>query len=523
MISVVLAAGSLSKELSLAVFSSSPLRIPLGSQVSTEVVVSREMTFSEECIVVVKSFEEVPGWLIRTLPEVSWVELDTQSRGSIGDSLLKALDSLSPKAGNQPLRVIFADTLSDIHGIDRVSVATPQFVEDWTFAPESLAVDVVDPRARVIDPRVITGAFVFGDLRDFREALVNAITSLSREEVADPVWLALRNYASAQDHPLEYFLDTEWVDVGHIDSLFTYRRTILAGRVTNNFSEKGLFIEKSSVHKEKLERESNWFGSVSPELFEFLPRVSLGSKEGYSIQFLKGLSLSEVLLFSEADQMTWDWIVSALGQWFEKTESFTNPTPDESVSDKWFREHFKSRISQLWDWAEVNPGLKFGLSSVDIESLDSEINRLSQILGSSKSVLIHGDLILSNIMVMSASRSIKLIDPRGGFEVESIYGPQLYDWAKLAQGIWGRYEEIVAGHFTLEKSLDNNGVEFWADSSRDANYSALETWFLSKCPDTSNSIKLGGLLLLSACPFHFEDRDRVGAMTLMGLKMLEIR
>ena len=520
MISVVLAAGRLPTEFARFIFSDSPLRIPLGNRASIEVVITRELELSEKCVVVVNDLQEVPRWLKNKLPKVHWVERLTEPAGSIGKSLLSALDSALSPSADQSLRVVFADTLSEIVGLDRVAVAKTDLVEDWTFAPESLARDVVDPRSRVVDPRIITGAFSFSQLELFRDKLRSALESLSGDESAEPLWLSLREYAASEAMSLEYFDDVNWVDFGHIHSYFSYRRQSLTGRATNNFTENGIFIKKNSSHVKKLRMEANWFGEVPADLFEFLPRVSLGASTGYSIQFLQGLSLSEMLLFSEPDPSSWDWVVRRLDDWLAASSACVNPNPDGNASEAWFVSHFSSRTSQLSDWVSSHGEDQLGLFPFDPRGFRVEMERLCQLLGNSKSVLVHGDLILSNIMANAEKKSLKLIDPRGGFDVESVYGPQLYDWAKLAQGIWGRYEELVTGQFTLEGQGKRQKIDFWSDTARMNNYEVLQAWFMSRCPDPENAIKLAGLLLLSACPFHFEDKDRVVAMAIMGLDLL---
>jgi hypothetical protein len=129
--------------------------------------------------------------------------------------------------------------------------------------------------------------------------------------------------------------------------------------------------------------------------------------------------------------------------------------------------------------------------------------------------IIHGDLVFSNTLVRPQDGVGKLIDPRGGFFEPSLFGDALYEWGKLAQSIFGRYDSILSGDF-----LHNGGeIVFKFDSIRHSSYRKLEDWFLSACPRPEISIRLGGILMLCAIPFHSERRDRQLALSQVGKQL----
>ncbi|ECP3589223.1 hypothetical protein FZH48_26620, partial [Salmonella enterica] len=66
-------------------------------------------------------------------------------------------------------------------------------------------------------------------------------------------------------------------------------------------------------------------------------------------------------------------------------------------------------------------------------------------------IITHGDFCFSNILYDFRSQRIKLIDPRGiNFYNElSIWGDIRYDLAKLNHSVIGRYDLIIAEHFSL--------------------------------------------------------------------------
>ena len=115
---------------------------------------------------------------------------------------------------------------------------------------------------------------------------------------------------------------------------------------------------------------------------------------------------------------------------------------------------------------------------------------------------------------------IRLIDPRGGFEAPSIYGPQIYDVAKLGHSIIGNYDLILADMFVLEK----HDTQFYFNVFRDTDYDSIvkEFWnqFINKRIGKHEVLITTGLILLGIPIFHIENSDRAKAMYIQGLLLL---
>jgi hypothetical protein len=153
--------------------------------------------------------------------------------------------------------------------------------------------------------------------------------------------------------------------------------------------------------------------------------------------------------------------------------------------------------------------------------IDKAVASVSTLMRRQQSVVVHGDLIMSNVLVSERDRLFKLIDPRGGFSSQSIYGPPLYEWAKMAQSIFGRYEEILCGEYLWIEGEGLGSVSFFEDTQRNSNYEKMQHWFERTCPNLVEAVQLAGLLLISAVPFHLEDPKRSLAMISRGLEMIE--
>ena len=111
-----------------------------------------------------------------------------------------------------------------------------------------------------------------------------------------------------------------------------------------------------------------------------------------------------------------------------------------------------------------------------------------------KKVIIHGDTVLSNILINTYEK-IKFIDMRGSLNgVLSIYGDWLYDWAKLYQSLVG-YDLI----------LNNKTI---TNKYQDKMIGLFKKHFLSKFTqeDFQNLKTITKSLLFTLIPLHNNDK-----------------
>jgi len=134
--------------------------------------------------------------------------------------------------------------------------------------------------------------------------------------------------------------------------------------------------------------------------------------------------------------------------------------------------------------------------------------------------LLHGDFCFSNILISEDLKRIKILDPRGGFDEPSIYGPKAYDIAKLSQSAYSWYDKIVEGHYHLLRS--DNGYELallgedWTIDARIAFDPMLETFDL-----TENDAKiLAGLMLAGTPALHLDDPEKAISLALNAVLLL---
>jgi hypothetical protein len=135
--------------------------------------------------------------------------------------------------------------------------------------------------------------------------------------------------------------------------------------------------------------------------------------------------------------------------------------------------------------------------------------------------VLHGDLCFSNILVDRDNlNDLKLIDPRGGFDVPSTKGPVIYDFAKLAQSVYSWYDKIVEGQYSLTRNeggylLSPLGHP-WGVLAALGFSDTVEKFNLSE----GDAKLLGGIMLSGTPALHLDDQDRAVALALNAALLL---
>ena len=115
----------------------------------------------------------------------------------------------------------------------------------------------------------------------------------------------------------------------------------------------------------------------------------------------------------------------------------------------------------------------------------------------------------------------KLIDPRGRFKTQTIYGDPRYDIAKLRHSIVGLYDFIVAGLYRLNECNDN---KYEIQVSTPILTERLEPFFdelvVEYGYDRKDIKLIEALLFLTMIPLHSDDVKRQQAFYLTAIKKL---
>lgn len=125
------------------------------------------------------------------------------------------------------------------------------------------------------------------------------------------------------------------------------------------------------------------------------------------------------------------------------------------------------RKKEIEPLLESLPTIEY-VNGLKIDSFDTVLNRVKKIvldyIEKKKEYtysFIHGDLNFSNIMIHPVSKDIRLIDPRGYFGKENIFGWKEYDEAKLYYGLSGYDNFNFDIHFQPSNiSTEKDHIEF---------------------------------------------------------------
>ena len=117
------------------------------------------------------------------------------------------------------------------------------------------------------------------------------------------------------------------------------------------------------------------------------------------------------------------------------------------------------------------------------------------------------------------SNTLKIIDPRGNFGSDGVYGDIRYDLAKLNHSIYGKYDFIVNGLYSLK--YNNNDFKYIIyDNKRHEDILELFKNKLDQNKFNYNHIlAITALLFASMIPLHNENLNNQIKMYLIATKL----
>ena len=130
--------------------------------------------------------------------------------------------------------------------------------------------------------------------------------------------------------------------------------------------------------------------------------------------------------------------------------------------------------------------------------------------------LIHGDCTFSNLMLRENGEPV-MIDPRGYFGYQELYGDPLYDWAKLYYSIVGNYDRFNLKDFRLDIGQEEVKLQIASNHWED-----MEEDFFALTGTDRESVKLlHAVIWLSLTTYAWQDYDSICGAFYNGLYYLE--
>lgn len=287
--------------------------------------------------------------------------------------------------------------------------------------------------------------------------------------------------------------------------------------------ERGV-VRKSSTDIEKLKNEILFYIDAPDGVKKLMPKLYRYSEDfsWYEMEYLEWTTLTELANNRELSSEEWASIFFSIS---EAYMSFNKNLKDTDFSYLYgiFIGKALKRAQGLdnkelknifFNGCILNGVARRGLASLLIAQMGVLFKITKEVS------LLHGDFCFSNILISEDLKRIKILDPRGGFDEPSIYGPKAYDIAKLSQSTYSWYDKIVEGHYKLLRS--DNGYELapvgedWTIDARIAFDPMLETFDL-----TENDAKiLAGLMLAGTPGLHLDYPERAISLALNAVLLL---
>ena len=214
-----------------------------------------------------------------------------------------------------------------------------------------------------------------------------------------------------------------------------------------NTIQKGDTFKKTSTRNEKIKGEIHYYKWVEKNCPEdikaMFPKMISNGEDWFETDLVQGLNFSTLYLNQILNEEMLDGVILLLKRLHAEKENNKTYFEYENFGNK-----FSSRLS-LYDHEKYGLSKEMGIGiKIELEEIAKE---------GFKKVMIHGDPVFSNIL-MDTQGKIKFVDMRGiEGDVPTVYGHELYDFAKLYQSIWG-YDEVL-----LDKEVDISYKKYFID------------------------------------------------------------
>lgn len=291
-------------------------------------------------------------------------------------------------------------------------------------------------------------------------------------------------------------------------------------------------VTKRSHEVDAITAEAAWFEALNPDTD--LAPTYYGSVTGdgwaaYELEYIPWGTASAALLsgWTNRDLTNFlDTLTPHLGR-------LHAPAPDTYTQDQRGKActtvFLDKTVTRLHEWAPRAPralwtsGVR--VNGTLLPSLRHALELLpglaeaTGLLDSPEFRRIHGDLYPGNILYSAATRSIKVVDPRGSFGLPGPYGDPVYDLGKLAHTFIGGFDYLVAGRYQLAPDLSTLDLQLPQDHTR-----TFERWLRDAVVSYGvplERVHVAHAFILLALPAqHAHDQQRARALAIRGLQAL---
>lgn len=261
------------------------------------------------------------------------------------------------------------------------------------------------------------------------------------------------------------------------------------------------------------ERECRWYAEVMKKKIAFIPEIYRTSP--LEMERIRGRNIYEYDLTYPEKKAVLVKLVDALNE-LHKMES---RIPDAFSSKKAYYRKTMERIHSVHDLIPFADRKRIRINGRDCRNVffnKRELERKLERVPCEEFCLIHGDCTFSNLMLRENGEPV-MIDPRGYFGYQELYGDPLYDWAKLYYSIVGNYDKFNLKDFRLD--IGQEEVKLEIDSNH---WEDMEEDFFALTGTDRDSVKLiHAVIWLSLTTYAWQDYDSICGAFYNGLYYLE--
>ena len=456
--------------------------------------------------------------------------LKIPNQGSIITSLIHGLEQTKKTDG---VRIILGDTLiqdSFEHAIDMVYITKVNETKRWCIAEldsDNHISNYMDKGKEFYSSGLaLAGYYHFTNKSHLLKSALHAINNNATELSS-----VLNKYSI--DYPIKGIETTKWYDFGHVDNLAKARRNLLQPRHFNTLKVNPILntITKTSTDQQTLKNELQWYLNLPEELKVLVPRlVNFSDQSDVTtiVQEYYGYpTLAELYVYAHIQPDSW---LATLKYVLDIQNEFSKyPGAIDPLNIKFmYLDKTIDRIRTLGNqsdfWQELISSSEITFNGNRLKNLpyimkiiEGKVNRL---IVKTDIQIIHGDFCFSNILYDLTHQIIRLIDPRGEFGEQTIYGDPRYDLAKLRHSVNGLYDFILADMFKIDKHNKIFESEIYTHESTSQIQKEFDNLLVESKYNLDDLVFIQGLIFISLTPLHKENFERQLMLYLTGIQTL---
>ena len=304
--------------------------------------------------------------------------------------------------------------------------------------------------------------------------------------------------------------------------------------VTRAYNNIALCTHEGTITKQstdaRLKKESEYYSLLPPDLRIFFPR-KVGSNlvescHSLTLEYFGYPNLGKLMIDTSTNSKLWknigENLLYILSRFAEDTLVVTNSEKcrRDMLIEKTQRE-YKNLVCNFEIFQKLAAHQKIiinGKEYANFETLWQQARpKLQKICTESPFSVVHGDMCFSNILCEPSTGVLRLIDPRGSFGVDGVYGDRIYDAAKLLHSIEGKYELIIYDHYDLDYNIDQGIINYVFKEHKDT--TLLREKIFSDFDE--NVVRLVmSTIFIGMCARHYDSLSRQLVMYSTGIKAM---